>query len=218
MFPHISAPPRTTDSSESLIDNIFSNVVTHKVAVTNVNLGLSDHNALTFNLTATPKDEENKKEYKQFFSTENCNQFKNNLKNVVWSEVLGQTNTNDAYNIFASTFMTYFEMCFPNKLLSNRSSGSKGTWITPGIKNLSETMKLLILKLKTCQDQQFVEYMRTYKKTYHKAIAKAKLLSNDRLIRQGSSKYRMMWKMEKKKLGVKLKNRKSILKIMKISP
>ncbi|XP_047120323.1 uncharacterized protein LOC124803185 [Schistocerca piceifrons] len=212
MFPHISAPTRTTDSSESLIDNIFSNVDTHEVAVTNVNIGLSDHNALTFNLTATPKEEENKKEYKRFFSTENCNRFKNNLKNAVWSEVLAQTNTNDAYNIFASTFMTYFEMCFPKKLLSYRSSGSKGTWITPGIKKSSETMKLLSLKLKTCHDQQFVVYVRTYKKTYRKVIAKAKLLSNDRLIRQASNKSRMLWKMVKKETGGQTKEQEINLK------
>ncbi|XP_047100965.1 uncharacterized protein LOC124719820 [Schistocerca piceifrons] len=175
MSPHINNSTRITNTSNSLIDNIFSNMSATDIEVTNIDLGLCDHNALTTEIPLRSKEDKGVSNiYKRNFSVVSCHQFISILKNENWLDVMKQPSTDEAYSVFASIYMMNFEMCFPKKLTRIKSTGhiKSSSWMTLGIKKSCENMKKLNSELRECTDTDFIEYVKRYRKIYRRTLSK----------------------------------------------
>ena len=122
MFPLIDRPTRITSSTATLLDNIFTNVLSHKIQSGIFVTELTDHYPI-FQSTGTF---EIKRKKPQHFTVRSFNQdniilFKNRMQLVDWNySVMCENDPDLAYNSFHKKFMDIYNDCFPLRTKSNR--------------------------------------------------------------------------------------------------
>ena len=139
LYPTITRPTRITESSATLIDNIFvrySNV-NHHILSSIVFHDLSDHLPvfvlLQFNSIYTENIVICKK---RFFTVANTIRFSQLIHNVDWSFVSPSVLCpNILYNSFLCKFTEIFEKCFPLQTLQLKSKNNRcpPPWLTPAL-------------------------------------------------------------------------------------
>ena len=120
-FPLITKATRITDSTETLIDNIFTNNLENLTDSINgiVFSDISDHLPIVhvFKTNIFVKNRnanEDTVTYKREYNENNISAFKNAIKNLSWKEVLNETNDPEkAFNEFLRLFMDEYEIHFP---------------------------------------------------------------------------------------------------------
>ena len=138
MYPLIDRPTRITPTTATLIDNIFTNVLTHKIKSGVVVADLTDHFPV-YQCTTTVSCRDNTHFVKRsrLFNKIRVQNFSNDIKLVNWDLVLNSVSADDAYNHFITDFTKVYNNHFPFK--SSRISKSvkrkipRKPWITTAI-------------------------------------------------------------------------------------
>ena len=90
LLPYISSPTRVTPRSQTLIDNIFSNITEDEIISGNITTTISDHYAQFTLFKNKTKSEKNKKiaKFARNYKTLDKEMFDSDLKNTNWNEIL----------------------------------------------------------------------------------------------------------------------------------
>jgi hypothetical protein len=112
-FPTNLKASRMQNGSHSLIDHILTN--NHMLNVTSGSIleDISDHFVTFLQLNLTKNRSTAGKVTKRSFTTENLNNFKNDLQNLHWQELLQCNDVDLCYDLFWTDFKTLYDLHFP---------------------------------------------------------------------------------------------------------
>ena len=137
-IPAITLPTRITETSMTLIDNIFIKInkenITDKIWAGNIYSDISDHlpNFIAVqNHRSIPTNSPRKKV--RLFGDRNIEKFANGLSAIDWSGFFNSDNVNSIVDMFYDKFNMQFENSFPLKTLSRKRAKDK-VWLTTGLK------------------------------------------------------------------------------------
>lgn len=206
---NMNQPTRVTKSTQTCIDNFITSINYGKVPCSNIDLALSDHNALFLQLPSKISSQIKQKNYmktnRRLFPEKTISPFINNLRSKLECLVLDGT-VEDNYKKFLSTLTLSMEEHFPVKELKTKNKCKNKNWITQGIITSSMNKRKLHYFAKFSHDPIFLTYVKQYKKVFRKVVAQAKRHANNRYIMQAKNKSKAMWNIVKNELGVSNKN------------
>ena len=116
-MPTINLPPRITDHSETLIDNIFTNTSNYRIHSGNVIIaGISDH-LPQFALFETPVETKNEENYYKDWRSFDVKSFQEHFKKLNWKEILKLENLDPdtSLDCFIETINSLIEQYVPIK-------------------------------------------------------------------------------------------------------
>lgn len=186
---------RVTETSSTLIDNIFCNLAPDFQATGYVlNTALSDHHAQVLCVDAIDTTQCNKgKEHdfilKRIFSENKIKHFKQELQNVDWMSVYECDGVDDAYGAFFVVFESFFKQIFVRKKINVTKKGK--SWITAGIKISCMTKRILYYKKN--RGRVTKQYFNKYCKILKNVIQQAKNMSNQHYIMNAENKTKATW-------------------------
>ena len=174
LLPHIASPTRVTLSSETLIDNIFSNNDDSSFTSGSLVTTLSDHHAQFLLMEFQNKQMDNKKIqiFRDFSKIENNKKLINtHLEGIDWATEL-QVNCNNA-DLSSELFLKKIEQLInfwaPSERVPNKKKKLQNKpWITKGLLKSIETKDRLYRKMRRTKDplkrEELVNKVKTYKK------------------------------------------------------
>ena len=165
-FPAIDRPTRITDTTATLIDNIYTNVH-HKNIKSCIWLAdISDHLPICATIPGRrimKPQPVNIYKYKRFYSETNMEKFKNKLIETSWTEVHKSSCTNTKYNCFMNTIDQLHNSCFPlTKIKTNLKADTK-PWISPTLLNCIRKKNNLYKTYLNNKSQLLLEKYKKYK-------------------------------------------------------
>jgi len=132
-YPLICRPTRITPYSATLIDNIYTNSGSNNIKVGILITDISDHFPIFLSSELNePVRQADKISYRQG-NTTNIRKFTQSLSEIVWSDVLNETDTEKAYNQFLETYGSLYEKCFPKKTTKISQHSRKKPWLSSGL-------------------------------------------------------------------------------------
>ena len=192
----ITRATRFTTHSNTLIDQIMSNVksknFTSGVLLTDLSDHLPNFTCLNFKKPAIPKPKEIS--YRNFSSL-NIELFKENLGSLSFNEVLACTDPQVAFDIFWDRWKLLFDLHFP--LVSkkfNRNFHKIHGFMSNGIL-ISRRKKLSLYNeyLSSRDINKFTEY-KQYRNVYNSVIRLAKKLYYEKKVNDNKSNVKNLWK------------------------
>ena len=135
LHPHINKATRITNVTETLIDNIFSNICNENTQNGILYFDISDHLPI-FVISPTIKlfkHEPTKFIYVRKETDANIQSFRADLASESWVDVLHLVDANNAYDIFLNKLMYYYNKNIPLVRIKLNKNKAKKPWITRGI-------------------------------------------------------------------------------------
>ena len=136
--PAITLPTRITDTTMTLIDNIFIKInkknINDKVLAGNIYTDISDYlpNFIIIQGHKQLSSASSRKKVR-IYGEQNLEKFANGISNLDWSDFFNNDNVDHLVETFYDNFYTQFETSFPLKTLSRKRAKDK-VWITTGLK------------------------------------------------------------------------------------
>ena len=149
MRPLIDRPTRITPTSATLIDNIFTNVLTHHITSGIFVTSLTDHYPI-FQITNSNPIKHNNHGHRissRLFNQNRIHNFYNHLSLVDWNFVTNINSCESAYDAFISKFLELYNIHFPLKSFRSNNHNSRRIprkpWITTAVlKSIDRKEKL----------------------------------------------------------------------------
>ncbi len=209
-IPQITKPTRISSNSATLIDHIYSNLISSSISgiiVTDV----ADHFGIYHITSQRNKEPKQPKLTKRFFSENNINKLNKLLLQTNFAPAI-QQDPNEAYNIFFKIYKEKFDMAFPVKeSIKHRLYIKQEPWMTRGLlTSLKTKTKLLQKKL----NEPSLENIQSYKlflNTYNKIKKLAKAKYYIEMIEINKNNIKNTWTIIKKAIG-KVNNKTSVPK------
>ena len=135
LIPCITKPTRVTRTSATLIDNIFSNIITRNSDTISGVLytDISDHFPIFYIDYSNSKTKRESPVKKRIYSQANILSFSEQLSQYDWSKVMSDVDPQHAYTCFHTEFSTLYDKCFPVKIIK-QGYKSRKPWLTEGLK------------------------------------------------------------------------------------
>lgn len=131
-YPLINKPTRITNTSATLIDNIFTNNITDKMLTGIMYTDISDHLPIFLIASASVKHRYlSKNIYKHDYRKRNIDKFTTELNEIDWCDVYNLTDPKAAYSIFIKRYLKLYNKTFPLRKTTYRRNPDK-PWITQG--------------------------------------------------------------------------------------
>ena len=99
-----------------------------------------------------------------------------------WKTIYSKHDVDYIFSEFQNSLNYYLDVALPLKRIKiNQSKNKKSKWVTKGIRISGKTLRFLssLTKGKSVS-QNFIQYVKTYKKVYNKVIKAAKQAYNDK--------------------------------------
>ena len=138
MFPLIDRPTRITSHSATLVDNIFTNVLTHSIKSGVCVVDITDHFPI-FQITNSldiHKHRDDRYHFKRNFNHQNLRKFSNLISHSNWNHILNDQCPQKSYDKFLHEFTNAYNTSFPplkRCRVNPTSKRSRKPWITPAI-------------------------------------------------------------------------------------
>ena len=201
-LPVISKPTRVTTSSATLIDHMYTNLVTSSYHSGIIINDVADHFG-TFCLFEG-KSKRNKQVITEHrsFCPENVSTFNSKLSETDFREILNITCPNKAYNAFLKLYLKVFNESFPLKKKKVIAKYIKRQpWFTSGLLTSSiNKSKLFTLKLKKPTEDNIQKY-KHYNNLYNKLARTMKSLYYRRTLEENKRNSKKTWSILKQALG-----------------
>ena len=135
-YPLINIPTRITETTGSVLDHFWTNIVEQPIKSAVLVKPISDHLPIYMNIGMTTPTEKIVIE-KRCFSQKAIAKFNRNLRKMDIFDILGKSSTNAAYNLFIKKYMKIFENSFPiKKKKVNPKKKHNRPWYTEELKRL----------------------------------------------------------------------------------
>ena len=123
-YPLINIPTRITDTTASVLDHFWTNIIDMPVNSTVINDPIADHLPIFMNVGVSIS-KENLIVEKRNFSQRNIENFISALRQMYIADILQQRSTNAAYDTFIKRYKEIFEKSFPMKKVKTKSKETK---------------------------------------------------------------------------------------------
>lgn len=186
ILPHINLPTRITETSKTLIDNIFISPTTQKSTSGNFITGISDHLAqfvVLENLisTYTNSDHHFYKDWKNF----NAENFKKDFCSLNWDKVTDNENPSTSFDLFFQELNDLISIHVPTRKLSKKQTlGKQKPWVTKGIKKSIAKRDILLKKFINSKSVQTKSDLHTKYKFYRNNIVNLLKISKSNYFKQ----------------------------------
>ena len=134
LYPLISKPTRITDSSATLIDNIFTNNLEYNMVSGIFYADLSDHlpvfQITNLKLATYPPPQ---KKQTHLINCSTINTFRSKLEAIDWSFLQRSNSTNSCYNAFIDCLNPIYKQSFPLKTSFPKARSSSKPWFSKGL-------------------------------------------------------------------------------------
>ena len=207
--PHIGNPTRISNTSQTLIDNIFSNAIDNNNFTNGVlYYDISDHLPIftirslkTFNKNSERSNYKKKRKE----SERNITSLNVDLTQEGWDNVLQETDADRAYEIFLQRLLFYYNknipLVKPKHLIKN-----KQPWITKGIGNSIKTRNKLYKKALRSKNEQEICRYRKYRNILTSVIRLSRKLHYSYVLERNKGKTSMLWSTVNDIIGKKQTN------------
>lgn len=135
---YIKKPTRITNNSETLLDNVVSNIESDILICHSVFNGLSDHDAQLMFLTCDLSSPDYYKT-KRLFSNSNVEQFSNQLSTFDWSILYNNQDINVNFDLFVQTVSNTFNVVFKHKKIKQSSNQTKKMILSWELKKIANS-------------------------------------------------------------------------------
>lgn len=182
-------PTRVTKNTSSLIDGFFINFeYTDGSAVVTA---LSDHHGQYLKFQESAESTMQIKPVpKRIFSRVKVEQYRIELLNECWMDVMGMSEANVAYDTFLGRLQNVLNRVITKRRPKPENNKTK-PWITPGIRKSCATKRDLYSGM--LDNMVSEKYYRTYCNILKKIIKQAKLLSSTNFIIEAENKGKATW-------------------------
>lgn len=180
MYPLIDRPTRITPTSATLIDNIFTNVLTHGIKSGVLINDITDHYPVFQVTNSMPHTYNHPPVKSRSFNQNRIQMFRNHIGLIDWKFISDINTAEAAYNSFIKKFLDIYDTHFPLKYVtvSTPKKIPRKPWITPAIlKSINRKTKLYrkyIGHPTVCNKERYITYrnllttmIRTSKKNYY---------------------------------------------------
>lgn len=201
----VDFPTRITESSESCIDNVFTNINKKYVNVLGVNTQLSDHDGQLLNITCKSKKLKEKKpnvklEFSRKFSERNIECFLKALELESWFDVF-MAESYCKYDIFHEIIMYYFNLYFPKKL--TRKFTNMKPWVTDELKlERNKIIEFSQLARETKNKAYYIQ-LRKMNKLFRRKIYEQKKNHFTKKLNLSSNVNKTVWQIVNNEIGNK---------------
>jgi len=202
--PHILQPTRITDHSETLIDNIFFNSLSHHTISGNIIYDISDHlpNFLIINkFSALPKQFKiSKRDYSNF----NENEFLQDIRAIDWVNKLTSNDPSTQFDNFYTMLLKVVDKHIPLKQLSNKEIKQLSKpWITKGLLVSIKMKNKLYRKYLKKRSSYYYEEFKRYRNKLNHLIKLSKQSYYNNYFASNRSNLKNTWKGIKEIIGLK---------------
>ena len=202
LIPVITKPTRITESSATLIDNIFTNDIKADVKSGILYTDISDHFPIfmiidhaSFSRTSTFIEITDMKE-------ENINTFENKLNDCDFSSVLECDNAEEAYTALHTIIINAYNVAFPRKKIKI-GYRNRLPWLTPAMKiSIRNKNKLYVKSKKHCNEQNRKSY-RDYRTALNRVLTKAERNYYEYRLNKNKGDLAKSWRVLKEVIGSK---------------
>ena len=135
LHPHIDKPTRITNTSSTLIDNIFSNNFSNETTNGILYYDISDHLPIFMinnKVDISKETNDNEPKYRRIESENNIASLNSDLAQAEWQDVFNENNINHAYDKFLHKLLFYYDKNIP-LVKTKTKERVKNPWITKGI-------------------------------------------------------------------------------------
>ena len=177
LFPLINKPSRVTESTTTLIDNIFTNdLVAFNLSGLLVN-DISDHLPIfLFSQYISSKNKPKQFKVIRKVKDESIMLMKKDLAKQDWNVVCNCNDINLAYGYFIDIFMNiYNKHCPLVKVCVNQKYNDK-PWFTTSLKNACRKKNTLYLKFLKCRSSEANQRYKKYKNKFHTEVLRKKII------------------------------------------
>ena len=158
LLPYITSPTRVTPRSQTLIDNIFSNIIEEDIISGNIMTTISDHyiQFVLFKNQIKSKTNIKMANFARNYKSLNKDHFDYDLRNTEWDEILkvNRGYVDFSFETFLKKFNEILDKHAPYKELSIQEVRlSKMLWITTGILNSNKNKNRIHRKVNKFRKQ-----------------------------------------------------------------
>ena len=167
-IPTIKSPTRITETSATLIDNIFINDIKHKIDSAAIYSDISDHLPIIIHFQMTFEKKHHKTEiYKRVYTDELIDNFCLALSDVNWDDIYidaeNNSNASELYDTFCGKFINIFNEYFPLKMFkTSKRLTPRQEWMTKALVKSCNKKSLLykqFIKNKTASKREkYIKY------------------------------------------------------------
>ena len=179
---HVNAPTRITRTCSSTIDYVVSSFDPELVDCTVLNSGFSDHEGVLTKFSIKSESRNTFRKLGRIFSEKNFINFKQLCLTTDWHVISGDVDTE--FSRFTQTLSGLASKAFPLRPVKIKHHKP---WTTKGLRTSAKNMRSLSHLKKFSDSVFFHEYVKLYRKIYHKTIKAAKdIYYNRRLTESGN--------------------------------
>ena len=199
-YPLISKPTRITNSSATLIDNIFVNNLDecHKCGI--LFTDLSDHLPVFQITSSIKKVNDTHCEIKhRVMNKKTIHRLRQDLEIEDWSDIYDKTDPQEAYNNFYNKLFKLYEINIPLKKSKNKNNAAnpKIPWVTKGILKSRKTKNKLYKKFIKNPNEKNESIYKTYRNKFNKIKNAAKKYYYSKEFNEHKGNLRYSWKLIK---------------------
>ena len=213
-LPLISKPTRVTNSSTSLIDNIFSNVIPHPDSYI-VLSDITDHYPIVTHYTLSQSINNNDPRlFRRKVNNEKLASLASSLEHVDWSPVYGVDEVNSSYDNFCDILNDQLDTCIPKQRvkLNDYKKTPRLPWITKSILRSINRKNNLFYKYKLDGTERLKIKYTSYKNILIKIIRLEKKRYFENMLALYKHDMKNTWKTIKQAMNV-INNKSNITKI-----
>ena len=147
LIPSINKPTRITNTSATLIDNIFISQGIESQSKSSIMIDdLSDHLPCILTCAGLKKAVTNNLMSKRKLTKKAIDQMRTDLEKVNWHKKLQPLNTEECFQTFHNDITSILDKHAPEKLVNTNTKRAHLPWITKGIKKSITNQKMLYKK------------------------------------------------------------------------
>lgn len=201
----VDFPTRITDTSESVIDNVFTNIHYNQINVTGLNTQLSDHDGQLIEIITSKKhlktnvETQTSLEYTRKLNKTNIENFLKSLDKETWMEVY-MSPIDLKYDTFHEILMHNFNINFP-KTLSRKHNNIK-PWFSKELK--IEKQKIIDLSniARATGDKSMFRELRLKNKMYKKKLIDKKKKYYQNKVESSNNVIKSSWSIINSEVGI----------------
>ena len=191
----IKTATRITNTSSTLIDHIYTNISSYEIQSGCIEAGISDHLPVyvlfkNFNCVSATKTTKHLRNFRNFSK----DSFLNDLSNLSWNEIYSSNNSNDAYELFYTSFIDVCNKHAPIEETTFSRKKRDNPWITKSIKRSIRKKHVLYSKMiRSEHNKYYVDKYKRYRNTLTSVLRTAKKLYYGTLFERDKSNSKKTW-------------------------
>ena len=194
-IPLITRPTRVTQSSATLIDNIFTNqlVDLHNESMQGILItDISDHYPIFHMSKSVKKREAEVKISRRNYNVKNKEKFLQLMSAVDWSDIFAAVDTQSAFSVFHNKLIKIHDMCFPIESISKKYNTRK-PWLSQSLRDSIKKKNKLYIKSKKYHCLCNENIYKSYRNELKKLIRAAEKIYHCDLISKYRNDSKKMW-------------------------